>query len=120
MNPKELRIGNYIQINEKVANVNFELFRSLHEKEKAISNKNLYTLKVSPIELTDEWFNTFGFEIRAKGYTDSKLSAITTAEIIKEDGEFRFYPGYTHAYISIKYVHQLQNLYFSLTHQEIQ
>ncbi|WP_419870612.1 hypothetical protein [Chryseobacterium sp. CT-SW4] len=119
MNPKELRIGNSILVNDKASTVNFDLFRSLHEMEKAISNKSLYTLKLSPIPLTDEWFTKAGFEIKTKGYTNSELSAITPSEFIKEGEEFRFYPGGTDGYVRVDAVHQLQNLYFSLTQQEI-
>jgi len=65
-----------------------------------------------PIPLTEEWLLKFGFEIHEDGY-------ITCSNgyqwILHLDNEFEFEA----LKIIVLYVHQLQNLYFALTNEEL-
>jgi hypothetical protein len=76
---------------------------------------------VSPIPLTEEWLTKFGFEEDA----ESKSWAILTT-LEKFDYQFEVSNKYQEHFqpdflrIDIKYVHQLQNLYFALTGIELQ
>ena len=75
------------------------------------------------VPLTEEWLLKFGFELRDGKYYKGKY--------LIEDGISQYFNnGYsfritidnqnsTHA-SSVKYVHQLQNLYFALTGQELE
>lgn len=73
-----------------------------------------------PIPLTEEWLLKFG------GYNDSVLWKIMFPNskyeclqfIFENDGVVFRMPGRTIG--KIKYAHQLQNLYFSLTNQELE
>ena len=72
-----------------------------------------------PIELTEEWLVKFGFEWchEACGYFDKHH-----AVYFWESGEVEVHPFCTNdkdCQIFIKHVHQLQNLYFALTGEEL-
>jgi hypothetical protein len=100
MKANELRLGNYVYDN---------LGGVL--KIKGISLDSTLS-HIKPIPLTEEWFLKFGFHKKYKSY---------------EKGDFSFINGGYNklAYkLSIientpKYVHQLQNLYFALTGEEL-
>ena len=105
MKAHELRIGNYAifgnnansTIEEIVAINNTDWF--YEGKKYWLETKNLEgeLLKdFRPIPLTEEWLLKFGFE---RTY----------------NSQFRYFGHY----IKIKYVHELQNLYFALTGQEL-
>lgn len=117
MKAEELRISNYVLSYNKDITQVIRL-----SKEKII-------IDASPILLTEEWLLKFGFECFNYPYwrmllTDGK----------QEDDEF-FYIHFENNYIylkcgykaeyyvksakPIKYVHQLQNLYFALTGEEL-
>jgi hypothetical protein len=72
--------------------------------------------KVQPIPLTEEWLVKFGFVKNNSGFYEQK--------------RFTYHPEYGWKILSqwikgwvnvaeIKYVHQLQNLYFALTGEEL-
>src|SRR5574343_622860 len=70
-----------------------------------------------PIVLTDEWLIRFGFEKKGKRYSkdwfylwdDNSNIVFALAEMEEKTG----------TYLVVKYVHQLQNLYFALTGEEL-
>ena len=106
MKANELRIGNFVY--DAWSNEIFCL-DALEFKVRLLSD--LKDNKLEPIELTEEWFIKFGFEEEIDGYSLNPLTIgkywirhnfqqlITTSEL--------------------KYVHQLQNLYFALTGNEL-
>lgn len=72
---------------------------------------------IEPIPLTETWLLEFGFKTQGiriskdwfyLWYDDKKI-VFALAEIQEETG----------AYLVMKYVHQLQNLYFALTGEEL-
>ena len=120
MEANELRLGNWVQLENytpyQISNHHFEL------------NENGYNecLDISiPIPLTEEWLLKFGFEDGlplAQYVLKFKIIHPTHLHIdIEEDGvTCRVYcPLDESIYLNIKHVHQLQNLYFALTGEEL-
>ena len=64
-----------------------------------------------PIPLTEEWLLKFGFEITDNFQTKDRF------QTHKQDGIIWFEYGYI--VVELNYVHQLQNLYFALTNEEL-
>lgn len=131
MKASELRIRNLVYLSDKQKV--WEIWNA-HEIDECENNPF-----VEPVPLTEEWFFRFGFKKEMKapshnhsnyysiGVVDSKYSFSYAS--FRED--WGFYHSYTDApkdedndrydFIScgIKYVHQLQNLYFALTGEEL-
>jgi len=114
LSSRELRIGNWVH--NPVQNINFQVGGSTiaieHSRELILKDHKGF----EPIPLTEEWllkfgFNKKGFDMKLKGF---KLTAST--RIIKEDRLGAFHYKGTG---SIGTVHQLQNLYFALTNEEL-
>jgi hypothetical protein len=63
------------------------------------------------IPLTEEWLLKFGFEITDNFQTKDRF------QTHKQDGIIWFEYGYI--VVELNYVHQLQNLYFALTGEEL-
>lgn len=113
MKATELRIGNFIFLGKRVLKIEPNHISNLYydkETEKL----------VSPIPLTEEWLLKFGFYDWIdvldgsfnwkKGYVNLSVYEIIGFCFNYDDGN---------EYINIKYVHQLQNLYFALTGEEL-
>lgn len=103
----ELRMGNYILSPDTGNPVKVEL-----NHLKCILDNQLFNGKsYSPIELTEEWLLNLGFRKSFRGKWQ------------KDELAYDIYGGnglYMHGVtLEIKYVHQLQNLYFSLTGKEL-
>ena len=140
MEAKDLRIGNYVRLNDCVCVVN-----SLHEYGTArltpidpsinwkCESFNLkQTPNLNPIPLTKDWLVRFGFKhnidkwFQINYFTDCK-------ELVEEMGILINLISNRCAILDINtdeqsamtanriyYVHQLQNLYFALTGNELQ
>lgn len=121
MNIIELRIGNLVR--DIHASDNF------YAKVSAISSSRIYyggfhanPADLKPIPLTEEWILKFGFELNYTG-TVSKRFDLTNDP--RFDYSFNINGGencglrFKGDYIKIQYVHQLQNLYFALTGEEL-
>ena len=66
-----------------------------------------------PIPLTEEWLLKFGFEKTGSFYSKNNLEFY-----VNGNSDVRFHmDDYRH--IVLNYVHQLQNLYFALTGEEL-
>lgn len=104
MTPNELRIGNYVWYAKD------DIIELTHEKIGwFIKIPTLY----DPIPLTHEWVKKFGFKI-------SNTVGGFEAWDLKESS-FRLLDGKIPPRIgnAVQYVHQLQNLYFSLMGEEL-
>lgn len=104
INEKELRIGNLI----------FNHYNNV--KTVFTINKNMNNgHPLNPIPLTEEWLIKFGFEKTDFG---GKCFSYGDILIYPNESEYRLF---AHQYIkgALKYVHQLQNLYFALTGEEL-
>lgn len=108
MRAKYLRIGNLVSIDNKIEEV---------KELKGHTRNGLINLvfgeKVNPIKLTDEWWLKFGFNLK-----DLQINGFK----IFNYGDGKYYlcnesVGGKGRYI--KYVHELQNLNFSLKNKEL-
>ena len=119
MEAKELRIGNLIKFIstddiDVVLDINTRII-----KKPSINNVNI--TDVEPILLTEEWLLRFGF----KNLDDSQFYNKKTSK--KYYLLTSSHQGYTEICVNdicggqavTKYVHQLQNLYFALTGEEL-
>lgn len=108
MKATELRIGNWIQDEENTHyQVEVEDIENLNYYEK-------YQETMFPIPLTEEWLVKFGFEYSDLN-GDSGLWKIPPFQIYGKCNQFIY--DYR---LDVNYVHQLQNLYFALTYEELQ
>lgn len=123
MKANELRIGNWIieKETQEVGQVNTVILGIIDEG---------LTHTYEPIPLTEEWLLKFGFEKASKDYVRYDLKATEDVYILyaddyscglfnskeSEENELGVIPNWE----TIKHVHQLQNLYFALTGQELQ
>ena len=119
MKARELRIGNLV-----------EVFKDTYYPIVGISIENAYVsnkmgvlhcsyIELEPIPLTEEWLVKFGFKKEYDNYWSHKKSYF---EIDKDNeglwinsvngNEYHHGNGFNH-------VHQLQNLYFALTGEEL-
>ena len=123
MKANELRIGNLISKDSKIFEMRSIMppgvkhnigVRRLFDNEKFVVTDEF----CSGVPLTKEWLLMFGFNKRCKDKKHSILEYyINSFEIIDTSSIFYFHWPNT---ISIQYVHQLQNLYFALTGEELE
>ena len=107
MEAKELRIGNYL-----IHDGYFIKSYSVDGFINIIKNIDNY----EPIPLTEEWLVKFGFllDLHHHRRLTYSLNRITT---YMQDGIF--WCDILWDCLEIKHVHQLQNLYFALTNEEL-
>lgn len=101
MKSTELRIGNWIYYTTDKTNF------------KATAKTILYFSDIyfKPIPLTEDWLKKFGFTRIVPSWADIKRIDKDDYYLIRDDVYFNEK--------KIKYVHQLQNLYFALTGKEL-
>jgi hypothetical protein len=106
MEAKELRIGNLIWFNDAptlkghcaVSDVSDEIIRT--------TGGDAYIDECEPITLTEEWAIKFGFECLLEMAMDISQCSKYDITITTND-------------LSKMFVHDLQNLYFALTNEEL-
>lgn len=123
MDVKELRIGNYV-IYEKTTHIITALNKKMCSSE-WIEGKTYYDYThsyndIKPIPLTEDWLLKFGFEeIKISnsddGYLYSDYQLETENNVLIWFSLRKELMDYKH----VKHVHQLQNLYFALTGEEL-
>ena len=123
MDARELRIGNYIQYFGNVVQVEGIVNESngfglqLNGGDFASINSN----SLEPIPLTEEWLLKFGF--KAHTYEDEVFGYVLNDFGYINEYQFRIrnFIDFEGIIIpkAIKTVHQLQNLYFLLTAEEL-
>ncbi len=99
MEAKELRIGNWVTENGRLIHI--------HD---GFGIDHAYNFE--PIPLTEDWLLKFGFELKNWGI---KVWYLKGFEI-----DQNFYLKGIDWGVRFKYVHQLQNLYFALTNEELE
>jgi hypothetical protein len=128
MKASEVRIGNLVKYDKRVFEIDViaHVFPTLNTAEFGIGVVDWNNIE--PIPITEEWLFKFGFHLRDGFSNTFKLdvekhqydcSKITYSE---KEGLLRFSNGKekgTTLIPHIKYVHQLQNLYFALTGEEL-
>ena len=109
MDAKELRIGNNIEYCGTDFIVISEMIGLAEE------DNNIF----EPIPLTEEWLFKFGFQIDDKDecYIYDTVHLVSLYKGIN-GGYQRIINGYNDG-VELNHVHQLQNLYFALTGEEL-
>ena len=116
MKAKDLRIGNIIntEAGTPIIVSGWELYTmSVNENRKETNN-------TKPIPLTEEWVRRLDFEECINGETlliniDNGLTLLYKEKgVVHLDNDY-----FSEDYIKVKYVHQVQNLYFALTSEEL-
>ncbi len=103
MKATELRIGNWVIVNEEC-----QIEAIIHDAVDVSTRFETYVLDtVKPIPLTEEWLVRFNWN---PPKDIGVAFSLTTDEIHFVAGNY---------YKKIEYVHQLQNLYFALTGEEL-
>jgi len=116
MKATELRIGNLAQeitpSHNKTVFVSVEHFEQIEDGE----------IDLFPIPLTEEWLLKFGINYihEVAAYCDDNCMISETNETLDYWVFMPFCTNDEDCYIKIKYVHQLQNLYFALTGKELE
>jgi len=118
MKANELRVGNLVERDGNILEVirvakdgivNYDLVRKSQGMHVNSGN-------VIPIPLTEEWLSKFGFEKNENGFFD--LIKDSEVEILIRD-DYWTCDGIVFSLFNLKYVHQLQNLFFVLTGEEL-
>jgi len=105
MDIKELRIGNYIEMDKNVFSLNYIDHREIKD--------------YLPIKITEEWLLNLGFVKNLNhGIENYITSDFTYYPDNKQVKIFDRFGGYIYVE-NILFVHQLQNLYFALTQKEL-
>ena len=110
MKAQELRIGNYVfsketQKHQMIVGVTLE-----NPFIDAITFDYTTYNEIEPIPLTEKWLKNLGFKKGRKGFWFQG-----GVEYNPKKFDLSFF-----GYVEIKYVNQLQNLYFALTGEELQ
>lgn len=144
MKENELRIGNFVTVNNpefrpdlkdiafEVKAIHESFSRSSYEYGVGLKHINMIPNKyyeypsqligyINPINLTEEWLTKFGFEEDAESKSWSILTTLDKYDYQFEvSNKYQEYFQPDFARMDIKYVHELQNLYFALTGVELQ
>lgn len=129
MKVNEFRVGNFIKFNnhlerERIVQIDLRFFaswaggRSPNEMNINEELSNYY----KPIELNHEILEKCGFELVEFNIPEYRLVVNRAWIMIIKGGIFNLHDYQDEYYsnnIQIKYLHQLQNLYFSLTGEEL-
>jgi hypothetical protein len=120
IDPKELRIGNWVKVDDlPIEQITLETFATLAQHPHTIGYFN-------PIPISPEWLERFNFEM-----DDDMEYGIIWSFKISDDASI-YWNGFIEIEVRTKYVttrydldhikhiHQLQNLYHSLTGKELE
>lgn len=122
MNAQELRIGNYVNWVDRKSDARILNLADFNIVCDSLNNNEPY---FKPIPLTEERLLEFGFEIKDKNYSlnvggELFRYAIKDGFVIwKTHRNLWQMNEYTNNYTQYEYIHQLQNLYFALTGEEL-
>jgi hypothetical protein len=119
MNASELRVGNYVMHEPTIDD-----WEEIRIKVGTIIQCEISPDSFEPILLTEEWLLKFGFEEKHgvfKKYMNEQIIAIGldgSFGLYNDKSRWRIGSSFSNDY-RLKYVHQLQNLYFALTGEEL-
>lgn len=113
MEARELRLGNYIQ--DEYGNV--EVAEALNSYGGVEINEEFATGSFEPIPLNAEWLLKFGFQPSGTSWLIDMENIVFDIQSIEE----KYYLNSEGLPFSkgFRYVHQLQNIYFALTGEEL-
>jgi hypothetical protein len=120
MKASELRIGNLVDLGNRIAKIS-EIYHNactvldLEETQDTIEDYE----RTKPIPLTEEWLLKFGFEWSIQHQAHYLKGFDYVIDICKDYCRVIKHRRTGEVLINIKHVHQLQNLYFALTGEEL-
>lgn len=116
MKSEELRIGNSFIWDKEYVTINMIRGNDvgLYDKNRALIVTVIDNIK--PIPLTEEWLIKFGFKEKHVFEIVSEWSI--GEHRVQTDAEIFIWMGYKDG-VQLRFVHQLQNLYFALTSEEL-
>jgi hypothetical protein len=135
----ELRLGNLVYSPDLLGDIEIARVYSITLADVMVQGKEIKHAVgmeiLEPIPLTTEWIERFCFRLNDPQWTDKNGSTGKTFDTLHprnfdvfqddEDGKFyrvidcSEYDEHLHLDIEIEHVHQLQNLYFALTGEEL-
>lgn len=121
MEARELRIGNWVEYKKgqqaTVSHISSEKNGYIGvENNEYLSSGVFELVDFKPIPLTEEWLERFGFE---NDFDENPTKGQLTIENQFDGSWIRVLDGMWTDGIKIEYIHQLQNLYFALTGEEL-
>lgn len=114
MKSTELRIGNFIYYSQSPEEDQpYDVFKTNLNDIHSLQLNESTDLRYSPIPLTEQWLIKLGFNFEDPYYNKGIYSCY------RMYGEIKI--ANLHGFIAnLKYVHELQNLFFALTRQELE
>ena len=125
MKASELRIGNLVQHKDTKEITTIYALEHRYKRVYWINSSLYNNDSLEPIPLTEEWLLKFGFvkEDEQDELLDTFMynkDNITRVEFSNKHKLLYWHDNYTSIYHQkLKHVHQLQNLYFALTGEEL-
>ena len=119
MQAKELKLGNYCYCQDEI-NVIYGITKEgfvQYEKDNNVYYCGIDELK--PIELTEEILLKCGFDVNIDIYYLPKMNGYFKKPF-KEAEHFLYKSNSSDKLSSVKHLHQLQNLYYALTGEELE
>jgi hypothetical protein len=121
MEASELRIGNLVYVSDNETNIIFKEITpiNIHNLMHLTGwDKSPIDIEFEPIPLTEEWLIKFGFteEYRSKMHSTFYTENLSYYFWYENKRQYASFKGTD---IVCQYVHQLQNLYFALTGEEL-
>ena len=124
MKANQLRVGNLVQVNNETG----EVLWFDHEGAvcQTLDEKCQCDMNIEPIEITAEWLLKLGFKYNKLQFCSNKIIVhqykikgicLSIDERKVNKHEYSFFGN--NFIRTVKHVHQLQNLYFALTGEEL-
>jgi hypothetical protein len=120
MKATELRIGNWVQIVEAGKEYQVEQYNFCTDDD----GYSAFLDHITPIPLTEEWLLKFGFYEKYKSvHSQWSIAGFSIQQASNWDDDNNLIPTRQEFHydwkFKVKWVHQLQNLYFELTGEEL-
>ncbi len=122
MDAKELRIGNWVKFTPDNGNFIVSQLDNYNTYSKTING--LCNEDCEPIRVTEEWLVRFGFSKDSDGsYLKNDISIFIDKRFksnlyLQTNDKVKHYDWFGFE-LKVEHVHQLQNLYYSLTQKEL-
>ena len=102
-----LRVGNLVYDNKSQSNI-------------TITESNIGDIKnFEPIPITSEWLEEIGFQKRLQNKTGYPTQRNNKVEFRLDSSDNYDWENSVNNLPKVKYIHQLQNIYFTLTEREL-
>ena len=120
MNANELRIGSLVFSKETKEVEIITGVSDIHISFSSITSGYPTIEEIEPILLTEKWLLKFGFKKTTDGFLKIKTRKRGVClEINLKTKRFILFNSFFTELLFLEHVHQLQNLYFALTGQEL-